>query len=57
MGALALLADAPGAKALEEYVARHVGVTECKWVDEAMGAEWRGLNVRCEVAGGKGRET
>ncbi|KNG46196.1 rna-processing protein [Stemphylium lycopersici] len=51
VGALALLADAPGAKALEEYVARHVGVTECKWVDEAMGAEWRGLNVRCEVAG------
>ena len=45
VGALAVFAGAPGAKVLEEYVREHVEVTECKWVDEAMRAEWKGVNV------------
>tara|TARA_R110002003_G_scaffold116_14_gene10182 strand:- start:7779 stop:8564 length:786 start_codon:yes stop_codon:yes gene_type:complete len=53
VGALAIFSGAPGAKALEDYVRERVDVTECKWVDEAMRAEWRGINVRSEVAGGK----
>ncbi|KAH7065803.1 hypothetical protein BKA63DRAFT_608347 [Paraphoma chrysanthemicola] len=51
VGALAIFAGAPGAKALEEFVREKVDVTECRWVDEAMGAEWRGVNVKCEGMG------
>jgi ribonuclease P/MRP protein subunit POP3 len=32
-------------------VQQHVGLTECPWVDEAMRAEWKGLNV----VGGKAK--
>jgi ribonuclease P/MRP protein subunit POP3 len=46
VGALAVFEGAPGAKALEEYVREHVGVTECKWVDEAMKGEWKRLNIK-----------
>lgn len=53
VGALGIYADAPGAKALEDYVREHVGVTECKWIDEAMSGEWRGMNVRNEMARAK----
>ena len=49
VGALAIFADAPGAKALEDFVRDNVDVTECNWVDEAMKAEWQGLNVKSEV--------
>jgi ribonuclease P/MRP protein subunit POP3 len=37
--------DAPGTKALVEYVREHVGVTECPWIDEAMRPEWKGTKV------------
>jgi ribonuclease P/MRP protein subunit POP3 len=53
VGALAIYEGAPGAKALENYVRDNVGVTECKWIDEAISAEWRGLNVKSEVPGAK----
>jgi ribonuclease P/MRP protein subunit POP3 len=53
VGALAIFADAPGAQALEAYVREKVGVTECPWIDEAMTAEWRGLNIKNETAIGK----
>ncbi|KAF2025394.1 hypothetical protein EK21DRAFT_116871 [Setomelanomma holmii] len=53
VGALAIFANAPGAKALEEFVRDKVGVTECVWVDEAMRAEWRGVNVGIEIGSGK----
>jgi ribonuclease P/MRP protein subunit POP3 len=56
VGALAVYEGAPGAKALEDYVREHVGVTECAWVDEAMKAEWRGLNVKSEIPGAKAKE-
>jgi ribonuclease P/MRP protein subunit POP3 len=46
VGAIGILEGAPGAKALEEYVRKHVGSTECAWVDEALRSEWRGLNVQ-----------
>lgn len=46
VGAIGIFEDAPGAKALEEYVRQHVGLTECLWVDEALKPEWRGLNVK-----------
>lgn len=45
VGAIGVLEGAPGAKALEDYVRQHVGVTECLWVDEALQPEWRGLTV------------
>ena len=45
VGAIGIYEGAPGAKALEDYVQQHVGLTECPWVDEAMRAEWKGLNV------------
>jgi ribonuclease P/MRP protein subunit POP3 len=51
VGAVGIYEGAPGAKALEDYVRQHVGVTECAWVDEAMRAEWKGLNV----VGGKAK--
>jgi len=53
VGALAIFADAPGAKALEAFVQENVDVTECKWLEEAMRAEWKGLNVKSEIARGK----
>lgn len=46
VGAIGLYEGAPGAKALEDYVRRHVGLTECLWVDEAMKPAWQGLNVQ-----------
>ncbi|EUC41232.1 hypothetical protein COCMIDRAFT_40560 [Bipolaris oryzae ATCC 44560] len=49
VGALAIYADAPGARVLEDYVREHIGVTECKWVPEALSAEWRGMKVSQEV--------
>jgi ribonuclease P/MRP protein subunit POP3 len=51
VGAVGIYEGAPGAKALEDYVRQHVGLTECPWVDEAMRAEWKGLNV----VGGKAK--
>jgi ribonuclease P/MRP protein subunit POP3 len=53
VGALAIYEGAPGAKVLEEYVREHIKPTECKWIDEAMSAEWKGLNVKSEVPGSK----
>jgi ribonuclease P/MRP protein subunit POP3 len=46
VGAIGIYEGAPGAKALEEYVRQHIGLTKCSWVDEAMKPEWRGLNVK-----------
>lgn len=46
VGAIGVLRGAPGAKALEEYVTKHVGLTECTWVDEALKPEWRGPSVQ-----------
>ncbi|CAA9963456.1 RNase-P-pop3 domain containing protein [Pyrenophora teres f. maculata] len=48
VGALAVYQDAPGAKTLQDYVREHIGVTQCPWIDEAMSAEWKGLNVNRE---------
>ena len=45
VGAIGIYEGALGAKALEEYVRKYVGLTECSWVDEAIKPEWRGLNV------------
>ncbi|KAH6625649.1 hypothetical protein C7974DRAFT_204805 [Boeremia exigua] len=45
VGAIGIYEGAPGAKVLEEYVRKHVGLTECTWLNEAMKPEWRGLNV------------
>jgi ribonuclease P/MRP protein subunit POP3 len=53
VGALAIFANAPGAKALEDFVRAKVGVTECPWIDEAMSAEWKGTNVKTEYVAGK----
>jgi ribonuclease P/MRP protein subunit POP3 len=46
VGAIGILEGAPGANALEEYARKHVGLTACAWVDEALRSEWRGLNVQ-----------
>ncbi|KAI4653788.1 hypothetical protein J4E93_001555 [Alternaria ventricosa] len=51
VGAIGIYAGAPGAKTLEQYAREHIGLTECKWVDEAMSAEWKGLNVKSEIPG------
>ncbi|KAI4670164.1 uncharacterized protein J4E79_000445 [Alternaria viburni] len=53
VGAMGIYAGAPGAKTLELYVREHIGLTECKWVGEAMSAEWKGLNVNSEIPGSK----
>ncbi|CAN9257557.1 unnamed protein product [Alternaria sp. RS040] len=53
VGAIAIYEGAPGAKTLEEYVREHIGLTECDWIDEAMSAEWKGLNVKNEIPGAK----
>ena len=45
VGAIGIHEGAPGAKALEDYVRQHVGLTECLWVKEALTPEWRGLNI------------
>jgi ribonuclease P/MRP protein subunit POP3 len=59
IGALAILANAPGAKALEDFVRENVDTTTCKWIDEAVGAEWRGVNVKSgvEVVIGRGKKS
>ncbi|KAF3033432.1 hypothetical protein E8E12_003234 [Didymella heteroderae] len=46
VGAIGIYEGAPGAKAIEDYVRKHVGLTECLWINEAMKPEWRGLNVQ-----------
>ncbi|KAJ4363591.1 RNase P and RNase MRP subunit [Neocucurbitaria cava] len=48
VGALGIFEDAPGAEALEAFVREKVGRTECAWIDEAMKAEWRGVNVKSD---------
>jgi len=53
VGAVGICAGAPGAKTLELYVREHIGLTECKWVSEAMSVEWKGLNVKSEIPGSK----
>lgn len=53
VGALAIFANAPGAKSCEDYVRSKVGVAECPWIDEAMSAQWKGTNVKTEYAAGK----
>jgi ribonuclease P/MRP protein subunit POP3 len=53
VGALGIYEGAPGAKALEDFVRENIDVTECTWIDEAMRAEWRGLNIKSEVPTGK----
>ncbi|KAL5114899.1 RNase P and RNase MRP subunit [Pleosporales sp. CAS-2024a] len=50
VGALALFADAPGAQALEAFVRDKVAPTTCRWIDEALAAQWKGINVRQEVS-------
>jgi ribonuclease P/MRP protein subunit POP3 len=59
IGALAILANAPGAKALENFVRENIDTTTCKWIDEAVGAEWRGVNVKggVEVVVGRGKKS
>lgn len=44
---------APGARALEDFVRDKVGLAECKWVDEALQAEWRGANIKEDVVEAK----
>ncbi|KAF1847396.1 uncharacterized protein K460DRAFT_402753 [Cucurbitaria berberidis CBS 394.84] len=51
VGALGIFQDAPGAKALEDFVRENIGLTECVWIDEAMKADWRGVNVKTEASG------
>ncbi|KAJ4986385.1 RNase p and RNase mrp subunit [Stagonosporopsis vannaccii] len=46
VGAIGIFDGAPGAKALEDYVREHVGLTECVWIEEANAPEWRGLNIQ-----------
>lgn len=50
IGALAILSNAPGAKALEDFVREKVDTTSCPWIDEAMAAQWRGINVKSETS-------
>ena len=52
VGALGIFEGAPGARALEDYVRQHVDLTECKWIDEAMKAEWKGVKVKSEQVSG-----
>jgi ribonuclease P/MRP protein subunit POP3 len=51
VGALAVFGGAPGARALEEFVRDRVGLTECKWIDEAL--EWRGANIKENIVEAK----
>ena len=44
-GAIGILEDAPGAEPLVSYVREHVGLVECKWVEEGMKAEWKGVKT------------
>lgn len=46
VGALAILASAPGAKALEDHVRARIATTTCPWIDEATAAQWKGINVK-----------
>ncbi|KAH5502678.1 hypothetical protein HBI52_166310 [Parastagonospora nodorum] len=55
VGALAIFADAPGAKALEDYVRSRIDITTCPWIDEAMAAQWKGINVKTETSIGKSK--
>jgi ribonuclease P/MRP protein subunit POP3 len=51
VGALTIFADAPGAKALENFVREKVGITACPFIDEALAAKWKGINVKNEGGG------
>jgi ribonuclease P/MRP protein subunit POP3 len=53
VGAIAVFGGAPGVKALEAFVKQKVGFAECKWIDEAIRAEWKGANVKDEEAARK----
>ncbi|KAF2191531.1 hypothetical protein K469DRAFT_623292 [Zopfia rhizophila CBS 207.26] len=49
VGAIGIMEGAPGADTLVDYVRKRVGGVECKWVEEAMGGEWRGVRVRSQM--------
>jgi ribonuclease P/MRP protein subunit POP3 len=53
VGAIAVFGGAPGARALEAFVRQKVGFVECKWIDEAIKAEWKDINVKNEEAAKK----
>jgi ribonuclease P/MRP protein subunit POP3 len=36
---------APGADGLVDYVRNHVGPVECKWIEEGLKAEWKGVKT------------
>ncbi|KAF1997105.1 hypothetical protein P154DRAFT_565595 [Amniculicola lignicola CBS 123094] len=45
VGAIGILAGAPGADALVDYVREHVGLVGCGWVEEGLKGEWMGVKV------------
>jgi ribonuclease P/MRP protein subunit POP3 len=51
VGALAIFAGAPGARALENFVREKAGLTSCPFIDEALAAKWKGINVKNESGG------
>lgn len=55
VGALAIFSDAPGAKSLEAFVRGKVGITSCPFIDEALAAKWRGINVKNEGGGAQAK--
>ncbi|KAF2652192.1 hypothetical protein K491DRAFT_636196 [Lophiostoma macrostomum CBS 122681] len=49
VSAIGILEGAPGADALVEYVRSNVGVVECKWVEESLAAEWKGVKTSVQM--------
>ncbi|PSN73882.1 hypothetical protein BS50DRAFT_566807 [Corynespora cassiicola Philippines] len=50
VGAIGILADAPGTMGLVDYVRERVGPTQCRWVDEALNGGWGGVKVSSSAA-------
>ncbi|ORY15158.1 hypothetical protein BCR34DRAFT_612328 [Clohesyomyces aquaticus] len=55
VGAIGILESAVGegvgVDALVGYVREKVGRVECKWIEEAVGAEWKGVRIEVQMPG------
>ena len=45
VGALGIMAGAPDANGLVDYVRSNFGLVECKWIEESLKAEWKGVKT------------
>lgn len=49
VGAIGILEGTPGANALIDYVRTNVDPVQCKWIEEGLKAEWKGVKTSVQM--------